>query len=93
MAIAVIVEIPDGTPEQYDRVAAAMGASDKKPRGMIVHFAGVSEGTLVVVDVWESREAYETHLIGGAEPAGVGEAVAALPPFTHREFELQRLLN
>ena len=95
MALAIIVEIPGGTVEQYDRVARAMGlgGADKALPGMIIHFAGVSEGTLAVVDVWESREAYERHLAEVRSPEAVREAVSALPPFTHREFEVYSLLR
>jgi quinol monooxygenase YgiN len=90
MAIAVMAEIPGGTLEQYDRVTAAMG--EEPSPGLLVHFAGISDGRLFVVDVWESREAYEKHLAKVRSIEAVGEAVAALPPFTHREFEIHRLV-
>jgi len=93
MAIAVMVEIPGGTVEQYDRVAAAMasGSGEAASPGLLVHFAGVSDGRLFVVDVWESREVYEEHLAKVRSIQAVGEAVAALPPFAHRAFEIDRL--
>ncbi|MGD0115811.1 MAG: hypothetical protein ABSC13_07400 [Dehalococcoidia bacterium] len=65
---------------------------EEESPGLLVHFAGISDGRLFVVDVWESREAYEEHVAGVRSIRAVGEAVAALPPFTHREFEIDRLV-
>ena len=42
--------------EAYDAVAAEIG--DETPTGAIIHAAGLYEGRLRVMEVWESEEAY-----------------------------------
>jgi hypothetical protein len=94
MAYAVIVEISGGTLEQYDAMAAAMGfEGGETSAGLIVHFAGVSGGTLVVVDLWESKEAYERHIVALGDRAREAVGRIGLPPYTHREFEVYRVVK
>jgi hypothetical protein len=92
---AVIAEIPGGTVEQYDAMSKAMDLQGKKEKsvGLLVHFAGIGDGTLIVVDVWESREAYERHVSRVRSIPSVQEALAALPAYSHREFELHNLVD
>ena len=95
MAFAVIAEIPGGTLDQYDRVSEAMhlkGVREASP-GLIVHFAGLAGDTLTVIDVWESREAYERHLAGLGEEGREAIRKVGLPPYTHREFEVYNLVK
>ena len=42
--------------QAYDAVAAEIG--DETPTGAIIHTAGLYEGKLRVMEVWESEEAY-----------------------------------
>ena len=95
MAYAIIVEIPGGTLEQYDRVSEGMGwkGVEEASAGLIVHFAGLAGDTLVVTDVWESREAYQAHLakIGDRGREAVREV--GLPPYSHREFEAYKIVK
>jgi hypothetical protein len=94
MAIAIIVEIPGGTLEQYGRMSEAMHFKGDRPSpGMIVHFAGLAGDTLVVVDVWESREAYQRHLAEIGEEGREAVRKVGLPPYTHREFEVHNLVK
>jgi len=95
MAFAVIAEIPGGTLKQYDAVAEAMGfnGSEETSRGLLVHFAGLAGDTLVVIDVWESREAYQRHLADLAHMGREAVRKAGLPPYTHREFEVYNLVK
>lgn len=60
MAIAVLMEFPTGTVEQYDAVIAEMNLGGKTAPGGIFHVAGPMEGGGIrIVDVWESQEAME----------------------------------
>ncbi len=60
MAIAVLMEFPTGTVEQYDAVIEEMNLGGKPGPGGIFHVAGPMEGGgMRVVDVWESQEAME----------------------------------
>jgi hypothetical protein len=58
MAWAYVQDNPEATLDLYDRVEAALG--DEAPPGLIVHVAGEGpNGGLRVIDVWESKEAFE----------------------------------
>jgi hypothetical protein len=59
MAIMMIIEVPGGTVEQYDRANEIMGirGDDDAPDGLISHVAGKTEDGLLVVDLWESEQA------------------------------------
>jgi len=60
MAIAVLMEFPVGTVEQYDAVIEEMNLGGKPGPGGIFHVAGPMEGGgMRIVDVWESQEAME----------------------------------
>jgi hypothetical protein len=61
--MAVLMEnfIEDSSAEIYDAVSEKLDARSNPPEGLIVHTAIAPEGGgLRVVDVWESREAFET---------------------------------
>lgn len=62
MAIAVQLDFPGGTLDQYDRVIAKMGF---QPRGLgapegLFHWVAKTDAGLRVVDVWRSREAFDS---------------------------------
>jgi len=59
MAIGLIMEIPGMTAEVYDQVNAKANAPDDPPAGLIFHVSGPTEGGFRIVDVWESREAFD----------------------------------
>jgi hypothetical protein len=72
------------TQEMYDAVEAKLGAHDDPPEGMLVHTAGPAQGGgFRIVDVWESREAYQRFREGRLLPAirevAGEEAVAGSP--------------
>lgn len=61
MPVAVDMEFPGATLEQYDEVIQKMGFTPKgkgAPAGMF-HWVSETEDGLRVVDVWESKEEYE----------------------------------
>ncbi len=60
MAIGMIIDVPGGSQEQYDRVMAAVGPH--LPSALLFHAAGPREGGWIVTDVWESQEAANTFL-------------------------------
>jgi len=95
MAFAIITEIPGGTLDQYDKVSEAMrltGAEEASP-GLVIHFAGLAGDSLVVIDVWESREAYQSHLDAMGEEGREAIREVGLPSYTHREFEVYNLVK
>ncbi len=55
MAVAVLVDNPEGSQENYEKVRAQMGL--EAPAGGIFHAAGPSpNGGWRVLEVWESEE-------------------------------------
>ena len=55
MAWGFISELPVG-PEEYDRVNAEI---TEDPEGLILHTSSVKDGRMRIVDVWESKEAFD----------------------------------
>ncbi len=76
MAIAALIETPGGSQEQYVAILNALGMELGVAPGprQIFHGAGPYEGRWKVIDVWESREAFETfvreHLMSVMEKVG-----------------------
>jgi hypothetical protein len=58
MPIAMLLEIPGCTQQQYDDVMADL-ALEGMPDGGILHVAAPMEGGWRVLDVWESQEKFD----------------------------------
>ncbi len=61
MAVAVEMNFRGATLDQYDQVIVAMGLTPggSTPPGAISHWVAGTDDGLRVVDVWETREAYD----------------------------------
>jgi hypothetical protein len=61
MTVAVTLEFPTITPEQYDRACALMGLTPRGPgpAGMLFHWAGVVGEGMLIIDVWATRERFD----------------------------------
>jgi hypothetical protein len=59
MAVALILDFPGGTREQYDRVVAKMDLHGRMPDGGMFHAAGSYESGWRVTDVWEELSTFE----------------------------------
>jgi len=59
MAVAFIFEVPGAGREEYDQVMEKLGPSVP---GRIFHAAGPYEEGWMVIDVWETQEAFEGFL-------------------------------
>jgi hypothetical protein len=59
MAVTFIFEVPGATHKEYDEVMEKLGPS---PPGRLFHVAGPTEEGWMVVDVWETQEAFEEFL-------------------------------
>ncbi|MFN8104470.1 MAG: hypothetical protein U0U69_08410 [Acidimicrobiia bacterium] len=77
MAEALILEFSGVSEAQYDAVNASLGVDARTgagdwPSGLLVHAAGYADdGTFVVTEVWDSREAQ-----GDFMESRLGEALA-----------------
>jgi quinol monooxygenase YgiN len=83
MAIAVIAEIP--SKEAYETITEQMFGTKRPPAvdGCLVHSAGEGPNGFRVVDIWESREAFESFmnekLMPAMQEAGMGEMTGTPP--------------
>ena len=69
MAIAMLIDNPEGSQEMYDKVLQHL-ALDGKPAGGILHVAGPSpNGGWRVVEVWESKEDAQRFVAEQLNPA------------------------
>src|SRR4051812_24453242 len=59
MAVAIVMDFPGGTREQYAQVVGRMRLDGMLPPGAIHHTAGATADGWRVVDVWESLEQFE----------------------------------
>ena len=61
MPVAIEMDFPGGTLEQYDQVIEKMGLEPggDTPPGAIFHWVAQTPEGLRVVDVWETQEAFD----------------------------------
>ena len=71
MAVVVVTDIPGVGQERYDAVGRELDLDRNPPAGLILHAAGPGEGGWRVVEVWESREAYDACVRDRVVPAVV----------------------
>lgn len=77
MAIITLLEFPGLTQEQYERAGASLAGGP--PEGILYHSCGSYGDGWRVVDIWESREAFDRFVddaflpavrsAGGSEPS------------------------
>jgi hypothetical protein len=79
MAVAMMVDNPEGSQETYDRVRERLGL--ERPAGGIFHVAGPSpNGGWRVVEVWESEEDATRFVAESLLPAFEAVGAPAPPP-------------
>jgi hypothetical protein len=78
MAVAVEMTFEGSTLAQYDEVMGMMGLHQggPTPPGAISHWVAQTDDGLRIVDVWETKEAYETF---AAEQIGPFSQAAGFP--------------
>jgi len=74
MAVAVIIDFPDGNVQKYEQVTGKLFPEGKLPDGWQVHIAGPAGNGWQVVNVVPSQEQFETfareQLLPAARQAG-----------------------
>jgi heme-degrading monooxygenase HmoA len=84
MSVLMMLEVPGGTIEQYERANEIMGiAGDADtPEGLLYHVAARSEDGIVIADVWRSEDDFERFFSERASAAlaevGMPEAQPAI---------------
>ena len=69
MAVGLRLKFEGGTQEQYDAVHSHMKVDQNPPPGLIFHSAGPIDAGWGVIDVWESRQAFDAFIGGRLQPA------------------------
>ena len=89
MAWGFISELPVSR-EEYDRVNAEIGDD---PPGLILHTASEKDGKMRIVDVWESKDAYERFEQATLMPAmsRIGAAPPAGGPPPREEYDVHNM--
>ena len=59
MAVVMMIENPGLNTDLYDAVNARMDVDANPPEGLICHTAGLDNGVFRIVDVWDSKDAYD----------------------------------
>jgi hypothetical protein len=83
VAVAVILE-NQGTQDDYEALGRELGVMETPPAGNLMHLALQTETGVRLVEVWESREAFEAFVRDRLRPAlarlGAGRAGGSSPP-------------
>jgi len=87
----MMAELPGATPVMYDQVNDRLGIDAANlPEGLISHHAGSTEGGMLIVDVWESQEAFERF---SNERAGPVFEQLGIPPVEPRVLPVHNLIE
>ena len=79
MATVMLMEWPGMTQEQYNRVMSNLGLDTNPPAGAIFHVAGFTAGSLRVLDIWDSQQAFERFQQDRLTPAVQKAGIAGQP--------------
>jgi hypothetical protein len=79
MSTVMLMEWSGITKDQYNQVMRTLDLDKTPPSGGIFHVAGFTAGTLHVLDVWESQQAFEKFQKERLTPA-VQKAGITTPP-------------
>ena len=90
MAVAVQVDVPGGTEQQYKQIVATIFPEGKLPEGWLLHLAGPTENGWRVLNVVPSREQFEAFAREQLLPA-TQQAGDATPQLTF--FPVHRLIR
>src|SRR2546430_784031 len=75
MATVMLMEWSGVTQEQYNRIMGVLGLDTNPPAGGMFHVAGFTGGSLRVLDIWESQQAFERfqrdRLANAVQKAGI----------------------
>jgi hypothetical protein len=91
MAVALRLEFPNLTLQDYDSVCEALNFPTDWPDGLKAHASTEVDGRLRVVDIWESRQDFDQFVESRLDDA-MGQALgdrAESPQIT--EFELHTI--
>lgn len=92
MAVAIVMDWEEGTLDQYDEVIGKMGfePGGTGPPSAVFHWVAKNGDGIRVVDVWESREAFDAF---AQEQIGPLTAEVGLPEPRMEFFDVHNTLK
>ena len=85
MAVALILDFKGATLDQYDEVVEKMDLGGKVPPGAISHWSAATDDGFRVVDVWESRDAFDKFAEEKIGPISAEAGIDGPPEITSYE--------
>jgi hypothetical protein len=87
MAVGVVMNFPDATLEQYDQVLSKTRETPAgaAPPGGLFHWAAKNNGGLLIIDVWQTKEQFDSFLEDTLGPAAFEIGVPSFPDITFYE--------
>jgi|SRR6266850_6136883 len=79
MSTVMSMEWAGVTKDQYNQVMRTLDLDKNPPAGGVFHVAGFTTGTLHVLDVWESQQAFEKFQKDRLTPAAQKAGIAGQP--------------
>ena len=79
MAVGIKVKLAGVNAEQFDALNAAVDPVGNPPAGMIFHSSGPVDGGWLVIDFWESRDAFDRFTAERIIPAMAASGASAHP--------------
>lgn len=91
MSILMIVELSGVTPATYESINESMGihGDDDASEGLISHLACTTDEGMLIMDVWESKDAFDSFV---AERLGPALAAAGVQEVEPRVLDVHRLI-
>jgi hypothetical protein len=75
MPTVMLMEWPGVEPAQYDEVMRVLRLDEQPPENAYFHVSGFEDGTLRVLDIWESQADFErfqeSRLMSAVQQAGI----------------------
>jgi hypothetical protein len=92
MAILMLMDVPGGTVEQYERTNEILGihGDSDAPEGLISHLCAVTDDGVMIADVWDSEESLHRFFEGGL---GAALAEAGVPKTTPTVIPVHAMLR
>ena len=89
MAMGQVLQFPGGTMALYDAVTEELGIKGDQgwPDGVITHSAGSTDDGFIVIESWESEDAWNKFFESRLQPAF--EKVGGVPQPNVTRFEVQ----
>ncbi len=87
MAVAIVMEFPEGTLAQYDEAVSRMGFTPggAGPPQSLFHWVTETDGGIRVTDVWESKEAFDAFAEARIGPVTAEVGIPGPPTITVHE--------